>query len=305
MKSLVLEKLVEIINLEIVERSSDMDKIEITNMELNRPGLQLTGYMDQFPYKRLQIIGLVEHQYYMSLSPELRYERWRGILSFPIPAIIFSYNQEITQDIIDLAKHYDKTILRSELSTTKLIAMINSTLENYLAEEISMHAGLLEIYGSGVLLTGKSSAGKSETGLDLITRGHRLVSDDVVEITKWDNRLVGKAPENIRHFLEIRGLGILDIRRLYGVGSVVTSTTIDFVVRLEAWDDNQEYDRLGLDENYVEILGIKVPFIVVPVKPGRNIAMIIEVATRNQRQKALGYNAAVELTTRLMQDSKK
>ncbi|NLW53115.1 MAG: HPr(Ser) kinase/phosphatase [Tissierellia bacterium] len=301
-KSVKLHVLAEELGLEQITTSTDYYDIEIANRNVNRPGIQLTGYMDEFPHKRIQIIGNVEYSYYMSLEPKERYERFRGILSYDIPCIIFSYNREITEDIIDLAKYYNKTLLVSKYATTKLIGKLGTALEDYLALEESIHAGLLEVYGSGVLIKGKSSVGKSETGLDLITRGHRLVADDVVEIRKIDDKLYGKSPDNIRHFMEIRGIGILDIRRLYGTGSVKTETSIDLVIELEDWQDKKEYDRLGLDEDYVYILDIKVPKLTVPVKPGRNIAMIIEVATRNNRQKRLGYNSALELTNRLFNE---
>ncbi len=305
MKSISIAKLAEELGLEIIMKSTDYADRKISNDEVNRPGLQLAGYLEEFPYKRLQIIGKVEHQYYMDLDPDDRYERFRGILSYPIPAIIFSHGKEITDDILELGKYYNKTILRSQLATTKLISKIANVLDELLAEEITIHADLLEVYGMGVLITGDSSVGKSETALDLITRGHRLVADDVVDIIKLDIGLRGSCPENIRHFLEIRGIGIIDIQRLYGVGSVKTSTIIDMVIHLEPWDDNKEYDRLGLDDEYTEILGVKLPIIKVPVKPGRNVAMILEVAIRNTRQKALGYNAAIALNERLIEDMKK
>lgn len=301
-KSVKLHVLAEQLGLEMITTSTDYYDIEIANRNVNRPGIQLTGYMAEFPHKRIQIIGNVEYSYYMSLEPKERYERFRGILSYDIPCIIFSYNREISDDIIDLANYYNKTLLISKYATTKLIGKLGSALEDYLALEESIHGGLLEVYGSGVLIKGKSSVGKSETGLDLITRGHRLVADDVVEIRKIDDKLYGKSPDNIRHFMEIRGIGILDIRRLYGTGSVKTETSIDLVIELEDWEDKKEYDRLGLDEDYVYILDVMVPKLTVPVKPGRNIAMIIEVATRNNRQKRLGYNSALELTNRLFND---
>lgn len=304
-KTVRLADLVDALDLEIVKKSSDYEDIVLTGRDVNRPGLQLAGFMDAFPYRRLQLIGNVEYTYYMSLEPETRYKRFRGILSYPIPGLIFSYNREITQDIIDLADYYNKTILRCDYPTTKLIARLNTALENFLAEELTIHGGLMEVYGTGVLIRGKSSVGKSETGLDLINRGHRLVADDVVDLKKVDETLTGQCPSNIRHFMEIRGIGILDIQRLYGVGSVKTSTTIELVVELEDWDDDKEYDRLGLDDQYTEILGVRIPSITIPVKPGRNIAMIIEVAVRNHRQKKLGYNAAVELNKRLIEESKR
>lgn len=305
MKSISIAKLAEELGLEVIITSSDFADRQISNDEVNRPGLQLAGYLEGFPYKRLQIIGKVEHEYYMDLDPEERYERFRGILSYPIPAIIFSHGKEINDEILKIGQYYNKTILRSELPTTKLISKIATVLDELLAEEITVHADLLEVYGMGVLITGDSSVGKSETALDLVTRGHRLVADDVVDIIKLDTGLRGSCPENIRHFLEIRGIGIIDIQRLYGVGSVKTSTLIDMVIHLEPWDDNKEYDRLGLDEEFTEILGMKLPIINVPVKPGRNVAMIVEVAIRNTRQKSLGYNAAIELNNRLIEDMKK
>lgn len=289
--------------LETVFQSTDYEGITISEMDLNRPGLQLSGYMGNFPYKRLQIIGRVEYNYYMEMPPNKRYERFRGIFSYPIPALIYSYNQEITRDILDLADYYNKTVLRSPLPTTKLIADMNGVLEDIMAPETTIHAGLMEVFGAGVLIRGKSAVGKSETGLDLVIRGHRLVADDVVNIRRIDNRLIGSAPENIRHYMEIRGLGILDIRRLYGVGSVKEDADIELVIDLEDWDENKEYDRLGLTEDYTDILGVSVPQIIVPVKPGRNISMIIEVATRNNRQKQLGYNAAVDLNRRLIEEA--
>lgn len=301
-KFIYLHKIAEELGLVPITTGSDYMDIKISNKNVNRPGLQLTGFMTEFPHQRIQIIGNVEYSYYMSLTPEDRYNRLRGILSYDIPCIIFSYDRVVTDDIIDLANYYNKTLLRSAHATTKLIGKLNSILEEYLAEEESIHGGLLEVFGSGVLIRGRSSVGKSETGLDLVTRGHRLVADDVVEIIKIDDKLYGMSPENIRHFMEIRGIGILDIRRLYGTGSVKSKTSIDLIIDLEDWDDNKEYDRLGLDEEYATILDVKVPKLTVPVRPGRNIAMIIEVATRNHRQKLYGYNSALELTNRLFKD---
>ena len=207
-------------------------------------------------------------------------------------------------EVYSLAKKHNRTILRVDYGTTKLISKLNVFLEFALSEEIRIHGGLLEVFGMGILIIGKSSIGKSETALELIARGHRLVADDAVDIRKIDNKLYGESPENIRHFLEIRGLGILDIQRLYGVGAVKKSTEIDFVIELENWIDNKEYDRLGLDDKYKSILGLELPYIVIPVKPGRNIALIVEVAARNMRQKMYGYNAAEELNKRIMEEIK-
>ncbi|MFL8905897.1 HPr(Ser) kinase/phosphatase [Helcococcus kunzii] len=301
-RSVKLSQLAKELDLQIINPSSDFEEIEISNGDVNRPGLQLTGFMEAFPYKRIQIIGNVEYYYYMQMTPELRYERFRGLLSEDIPCLIFSYAREVTQDIIDLANYYDKTIMLSEYATTKLISKLSVSIERHLAEQTTIHGGLLDVYGSGMLILGESSVGKSETALDLITKGHRLVADDVVEISKIDEKLYGQSPENIRHFMEIRGIGILDIRRLYGTGSVKTDSQIDMVIELENWNEDKEYDRLGLEEEFEEILGIKIPKLTVPVKPGRNIAMIIEVAVRNLRQKNFGYNSAKYLTAKIYND---
>ncbi|MGY3775715.1 HPr(Ser) kinase/phosphatase [Helcococcus sueciensis] len=301
-KSVKLSEIVEELNLKIIEKSSDYDEIALSDANINRPGLQLTGYMKSFPNKRIQIIGNVEYNYYMQLTEELRYERFRGILSEEIPCLIFSYDRQVTQDILDLANYYDKTVLISTDPTTLLSSKLSMSLEKHLADEITMHAGLMEMYGSGVLIKGQSSVGKSETALDLVIRGHRLVADDVVEIRRIVDELIGTSAANIRHFMEIRGIGILDIRRLYGVGSVKLDTGIDLIIELENWNENKEYDRLGLEDETETILGIEVPKITVPVKPGRNIAMIIEVAVRNLRQKKLGYNSAKYLTSRLFNE---
>lgn len=303
LKPVRLKDLVEYMGLEMVYQSRDYEQVLLSEGESNRPGLQLAGYLEHFPWTRIQIIGRVEYHYYTQLDPKIRVDRFRGIFSYPIPAVIYSYSQPITEDILELAAEYNKTVLRTPLPTTKFIASLNQALEILMAEEIQIHGGLLDIFGTGVLIRGKSSVGKSETGLDLVIRGHRLVADDVVNIKKIDNRLIGSCPQNIRYFMEIRGLGILDIRRLYGMGSVKPESSVDIVVNLEAWDENREYDRLGLDEDHTEILGVRLPQVLIPVKPGRSVAMIIEVAVRNHRQRMMGYNAAAELNKRLIEEA--
>ena len=304
-KSVLLKDLVEKLGFEIVYKSDDYDKIEIDINEVNRPGLQLSGFFDTFSYKRIQIIGLPEHEYYDKYLPfDERRNIFDKFFSYSIPALIYSYGINIPYEVYSLAKKHNRTILRVDYGTTKLISKLNVFLEFALSEEIRIHGGLLEVFGMGILIIGKSSIGKSETALELIARGHRLVADDAVDIRKIDNKLYGESPENIRHFLEIRGLGILDIQRLYGVGAVKKSTEIDFVIELENWIDNKEYDRLGLDDKYKSILGLELPYIVIPVKPGRNIALIVEVAARNMRQKMYGYNAAEELNKRIMEEIK-
>ena len=295
-KTIKLHKVVENLGLEILIQSTDYYDIVLENADVNRPGLQLTGYMEEFPYKRLQVIGAVEFNYLTSLDSKMQYERFRGILSYDIPAVIFSYDRDVNGDIIDLARYYNVTLLRSPAKTTKLISDISDQLEYQLAPSTNVHGELLEVFGIGVLIMGKSSVGKSETALELVTRGHRLVADDMVDITAIDKKLIGEAPANIRHFMELRGLGIINVRRLYGSGAIKIQTQVDMVIELEQWKDDFEYDRLGIDEHYIEILGIKLPHLVVPVRAGRNIGLIIEVAAMNQREKAFGYNAAKVMT---------
>lgn len=303
-KTIKLYKVVENLGLEIISSSTDYKEIVLENADVNRPGLQLTGYMEEFPYKRLQVIGSVEYNYLTSLDSKMQYERFRGILSYDIPAVIFSSNREINEDIVDLARYYNITLLRSPAKTTKLISDISDQLEYQLAPSTNVHGELLEVFGIGVLIMGKSSVGKSETALELVNRGHRLVADDMVDITAIDKKIIGESPENIRHFMELRGLGIINVRRLYGSGSIKLQTDIDMVIELEQWKDDYEYDRLGIDEHYIELLGIKLPHLVVPVRAGRNIALIIEVAAMNQREKAFGYNAARIMTNNIFHPEK-
>lgn len=295
-KSIKLHKVVENLGLEIIIESTDYKDIVLENADVNRPGLQLTGYMEDFPFKRLQIVGTVEYKYLTSLDSKMQYERFRGILSYDIPAVIFSYDREIHEDIEDLARYYDVTLLRSPAKTTKLISDISDQLEYQLAPSTNLHGELLEVFGVGVLIMGKSSVGKSEAALDLVNRGHRLVADDMVDITAIDKKIIGTSPDNIRHFMELRGLGIINVRRLYGSGAIKKESQVDLVIELEQWKDDFEYDRLGIDQHYIELLDIKLPHMVVPVRAGRNIALIIEVAAMNQREKALGYNAAKVMT---------
>lgn len=305
MEYVTLDKLIEDLELEIIYEADGMERVKISASEVNRPGLPLAGYMDVFAYDRLQIIGKVEWCYCNSLDYELRYKRFEQLFSYPIPAIIFSRGLEVFPEVIELAKKYNRTVLKTEITTTKLVNRLINYLDYVLAPEMIVHGVLVEVYGLGILITGESGVGKSETALELIKRGHRLVADDVVEIKKVEGELRGQSPEVVRYFMEIRGIGILDIERLYGVGAIKSEEFIDLVIELEFWDSKKEYDRLGLDEVYIELLGEKVPKLTIPVRPGRNIAMIVEVAARNARQKMLGYNAAEELSKKIREQNKK
>ncbi|NLY47219.1 MAG: HPr(Ser) kinase/phosphatase [Tissierella sp.] len=295
-----LKEIIDEMKLEIIYESTDIDDIKVYSSEISRPGLQIVGYFEKFVPERLQVIGSAEWHYFEELPHMLRYDSLDKFLAHPIPALIVSRDLPIFPELLELAKKHNKTILRSKEITSKLFNKIISYIDIQLSPETRMHGVLVEVYGVGVLITGKSGVGKSETALDLVIRGHRLISDDIVIIKRIEDMLQGRSPEITRHFMEIRGLGILDIERLYGVGSVKNDEFIEKVIELEIWDDNKEYDRIGLDERFVEILGVPISTSTIPVRPGRNVAMIIEVAARNFRQKILGYNAANELNQRII-----
>lgn len=302
---IALREIIDEMSLEIIYESQDLDQIEIYSSEISRSGLQITGYYEKFVPERIQIIGSAEWHYLSELEAEERYKSIEKFFSYPISALIISRDLDCFPEMLELAKKYDRTILRTDKRTTRLTNDMVSLIDMHLAAETRVHGVFVEVFGVGVLIGGKSGVGKSETALDLVMRGHRLISDDVVIIKKLDDHLFGRSPDITRHFMEIRGLGIIDIERLYGVGAVKYEETIEMMIELELWDQKKEYDRTGLDENLTDILGLQIPIITIPVRPGRNIAMIIEVATRNFRQKRLGYNAAEELNRRISQANKK
>ncbi|WFA09161.1 HPr(Ser) kinase/phosphatase [Tissierella sp. Yu-01] len=305
MQYITLDQLINELDLEVIYKATDAVNVKIYSAEINRPGLPIVGYFEKFAPERLQIIGSSEWHYYNDLPDTLRYDSLDKFLTYPIPALIFSRNLEIFPEVIELAEKHNRTILRVDIPTSKLINELINHINFSIAPSTTVHGVLLEVYGIGVLITGKSGVGKSETALELLIRGHRLVSDDTVEIKKVEDRLRGESPALTRHFMEIRGIGILDIERLYGVGAVKQYEFIDLIVELELWDENKFYDRIGLDEETVEILDVKVPRVTIPLRPGRNTAMIVEVAARNNRQKKLGYNAAHVLNDRIMKEIEK
>lgn len=281
----------------------DRDEVEISTASVNRPGLQLSGYLHYFATERVQIIGKVEMTYIQDhIPPDSMKDVMEAMFSAPIPCVIICRGLPVPEALLDAAKKYKRPVLTSDAVTTKVILDVITYLEAELSPRITRHGVLVDINGVGMLITGESGVGKSETALELVKRGHRLVSDDVVEISRAArDQLVGTSPESIRHFMELRGIGIIDVRQMYGIGSVLISKTIDMVVELEIWDNEKMYDRLGLEEEYVTLLGVKVPYLVVPVRTGRNLGIILEVAASNQQLKALGYNAAKELEKRFLQ----
>lgn len=305
MDFITLDRLIEEMHFEVVYKSTDSASLKISSTEITRPGLPIVGYFEKFAPERIQIIGSSEWHYYKDLPESLRYASIDKYFSYPIPALIFSRGLEIFPEILELAEKYNRTILRSDKPTSKLISDLIDHIDFATAPATTIHGVLMEVYGIGVLLSGKSGLGKSETALELLMRGHRLISDDAVEIKRVEDQLRGESPKLTRYFMEIRGIGILDIERLYGIGSVKEYEYIDMMVELELWDETKVYDRIGLDEETIEILGVDLPKVTIPIRPGRNTAMIVEVAARNNRQKRLGYNAAQMLNERIMSEIEK
>ena len=294
-----LEKLIEKMSLKNLTPDLDLTQSEIQVPDINRPALQLTGYFDHFDSDRVQIIGYVEYTYLETLSDEKKKEMYTQLLSYGIPCIVYCRNLEPDETFLQMANEMKVPIFQSSKQTSAFTAEVIRWLNVELAPCISIHGVLVDVYGVGVLIMGESGIGKSEAALELINRGHRLVTDDVVEIRKVsDDTLVGKAPDITRHFIELRGIGIVDVKSLFGVQSVRETQTIDLVINMEEWDKNREYDRLGLKEESTEFLGNKVVCHSIPIRPGRNLAIIVESAAVNHRQKQMGYNAAEELYTK-------
>lgn len=296
-----LKDLQQQLDLEALVETSKTE-IDVSVTDVNRPGMQLVGFYEYFAHERPQVIGKVEMTYLETLDPDVRRESLERYMSYPIPCIIICWSMNPPSELIEIARKRDIPVFRSSLKTTRLVVKLIHYLGQVLAPHVTRHGVLVDVYGVGVLLTGDSGVGKSEAALELVKRGHQLCADDVVDICRVsDDRLVGESPERVRHFMEIRGIGIIDIRAMYGIGAVSVSTSIDLVIHMEKWDSAKEYDRLGLTDESIDILDVKVPYQVMPVKPGRNVAIIIEVAARNLSLKRMGYNAAHELDRRLME----
>lgn len=294
--SVTLEKLLKDNQFEKVYMPKEPGDILITSPDVNRPGLILSGFDSYFDNERVNFLGMTEIEYINSIPQEERWGRLEIFMSKRPALLIITRNLACPQDILELAEKYQVPIIASTDSTSRCMAEIIAYLNVELAERITRHGVFVEVYGEGVLILGDSGVGKSETAVELIKRGHRLIADDAVEIKKTTAKtLIGSAPDNIRHFIELRGIGIVNARRIFGMGAVKLAEKIDMVIELEPWDSNKVYDRMGLDNVTKEILGVSVPYTVVPVQPGRNLAIIIEVAAMNNRQKKMGYNAAREL----------
>ena len=302
MSNVKLERIIEKMQLENLTPELDISKIRVTQPDINRPALQMAGYFEHFEATRLQIIGFVEYTYMEGLPEARKKEIYQRLLSCEIPAIVFCRELKPDELFMRTAIENNVPILMTKKSTSGFMSEIIRWLNVMLAPCISVHGVLVDVYGEGVLITGESGIGKSEAALELIKRGHRLVTDDAVEIRKVsDDTLVGSAPDITKHFIELRGIGIVDVKTLFGVSSVKDTQTIDLVIRLEDWDKEKEYDRRGLEEEYTEYLGNKIVCHNIPIRPGRNLAIICESAAINHRQKKMGYNAAQELYRRVQE----
>lgn len=275
---------------------------DIRTPDLNRPGMQFCGFYEFFAFERPQVIGKVEMAYLEEQQIDVRKEILERYFSYPVPCLVICRGLTPPDDLLSAAASHDVAVYSSPLVTSKFIAMAIHYLNRSLAPHITRHGVLLDVYGVGIFLSGKSGVGKSEAALELVKRGHQLVADDVVDICRIsDNRLIGTCPEKVRHLMEIRGIGVIDVKAMYGIGAVAFSKTIDLIIELETWDENKAYDRIGLQDDKIEIMGVHVPHQTMPIKPGRNLAIIVEVAARNFSLKRSGYNAARELTA-LLQD---
>ena len=298
---IALSKIVDEFQFEKLYESKNYDEVEIGCTDVNRPALQMIGFYDYFDNERIQVLGKVELTYLEQFGYEKRYSLLKPLFESGIPALIITRGMQVGPEVFELAEKCDLTVLRTEESTSDLMSALISYLKVQIAPRITRHGVLVEVYGEGILIMGDSGVGKSEAAIELLKRGHRLVADDAVEIKRVSNKtLVGSAPEIIRHFVELRGIGVIDVKEIFGVGTVKDTESINLVIHLEQWQEGKQYDRLGMVEEYTNIMGINVPSMTVPVKIGRNIAVIIEVAAMNNRQKRMGYNAAVELNKRLM-----
>lgn len=298
--SVSLAKIIREFSLQSAYMPDDPANIKISSNDVNRPGLFINGFYEYFDSERIQILGKMENAFLLDLPKDVLQERMDKLCAHHIPLVIVTRGLPVLPELLEAARKYQVPVLTTEETTTNLTVAMISFLNVELAPRITRHGVLVEVYGEGIMITGDSGVGKSECAMELVKRGHRLIADDAVEIRRVSNkRLVGTSPDNIRHFMELRGVGIINARRLFGMGSVKTNEKIDMIVHLEQWDPEKIYDRMGMENEYTDMLGIKIPALTIPVKPGRNLAIIVEVAAMNNRQKKMGYNAAKELLQKL------
>ena len=294
-----ITELVALFNLEVLNRGSDYDTAILSITDVNRPGLQFHSFYDYFDPRRLQVIGKAEVTYLKGLTDEERRKCFDDLFLYDIPALVIARGLDCFPECLESAREHEKTLLRTQETTVDFTSHTIEYLNRELAPCITRHGVLLDIYGEGVMITGDSGVGKSESAIELIMRGHRLVADDAVELRRISNQLIGTAPEVIRHYIELRGIGVIDVRQLFGMRAIKVESQLDLVVNFEQWDQTKFYDRLGIEDHFTEILDIQVPIVTIPVRPGRNLASIVEVAAMNNRHRKFGYNAAQELARRV------
>ena len=298
--SVKLSQLVEEFGLKKVYTPPDFENVRIVTPDLNRPGMQLVGFFSHFDNERIQLMGTVEIMYLKTLPSTERRKIFAELMKRHIPALIICHSMQIYPECLEMAEKYQVSLLSTELDTSVFEAELITSLNIYLGPRITRHGTMLEVYGEGILITGESGVGKSETAIELVKRGHRLIADDAVEIKKISYRtLFAESPPLIQHYIELRGIGVVDVMRLFGMGAIKSRQELDLIINIETWQDGMMYDRLGLENQYTTLLGVQVPIMKIPVKPGRNLAVIIEVAAMNNRQKKLGFNSAQEFTERI------
>ena len=299
--SVKLGEIIQEFELEVLCAAPDYENVPLRTVDMNRPGLPLAGFFEHFDTKRLLLMGLTEHTFVAGMSSARRRESFDHLLSYPVPGLIITRGLEPFPECLEMAEKHGRTILRTPAHTSAFMSALIGSLYNRLAPCITRSGVMMEIYGEGVLFQGESGVGKSEVAIELIKRGHRIIADDAVEIRQTNHgALEATAPELIRHYMELRGIGVIDVRRLFGMGAIKMSQEIHLVINLETWVQGKMYDRLGLDEETTNILGLEIPSITIPVKPGRNLAIILEIAAMNNRQKKMGYNTAAEFNKKLM-----
>ena len=298
--SVPLNRLVEEFKLAIAYQSTDYDRIRVMVDEVSRPGLPLTGYFDHFEALRVEVLGNVEMSFLDTQTPEQRRFTFDRLFGYKIPALVISRGQQPHPECVEMAEKHNVTVLLAQETTSYVISNLITYLKSGLAPRITRHGVLMEVYGEGIYITGESGIGKSETAVELLKRGHRLIADDAVEIRRTSSsQLVGTAPSLIRNYIELRGIGVINVANLFGMGAIKEETAVNLVVNIVPWEAGKHYDRMGLEEHFVDLLGVKVPSVTIPVSPGRNLAVILEVAAMNSRQKRLGYNAALEFSQQL------
>ena len=298
-RGLKMSEFVAQFNLEVLNKGADFDTMLLTITDVNRPGLQFHDFYDYFDPRRLQVVGKAEITYLKGLTEQRRRKCFDDLFLYDIPALVISRGLDCFPECLDSAREHDRTLLRTEDTTVEFTSRTIEFLNRYLAPCVTRHGVLLDISGEGVMITGDSGIGKSESAIELIMRGHRLVADDAVEIRRISNQLIGTAPEVIRHYIELRGIGVIDVRQLFGMSAIRAESQINLVVQFEQWDNTKFYDRLGIEDHYIDILDIQVPCVTIPVRPGRNLASIVEVAAMNNRHRRYGFNAAQELAQRV------